>query len=104
MKTSDSRKLFHGLTMRCLGAIGVGLAIVIVITTGLIVISGDSENSASTRSAAYTLKFPEDEQMLKDLSAQILKEADVTPGAKQASGIEPAAGDDTAPKTAPSAE
>lgn len=93
MSTSGTRPGVNGLTLRCLGAIGVGLAFVIVITTGLVLISGDSENGAAARTASYTMKFPEDEQMLKDLSAQILKESHITPGAKAASSVEPAAGD-----------
>ena len=98
MSTSETRPCVNGLTLRCLGAIGVGLAFVIAITTGLILISGDSETGAADRTAAYTLKFPEDEQMLKDLSAQILKESHITPGAKAAAGIEPAAGNEPKPE------
>lgn len=93
MKTPESRKVLHGLTLRCIGAIGIGLAAVIGITIGLIAISSDSDNDVSSQSAAYTLKFPEDEQMLKDLSAQILKDAKVTRGAKEAADVEPASGD-----------
>jgi hypothetical protein len=95
MAISDSQKRFHGLTLRCLGAIGIGLAFVIAITTGLIVISGDSENEIHARTAAYTLKFPEDEQMLKDLSAQILRDSAKPSKTGTAADIEPAAGDKT---------
>ncbi len=88
-----SKKIVGGLTLRCLGAIGVGLAIVIGITTGLLMISGEGDGTGTTRVAAYTLKFPEDEQMLKDLSAQILKESNLASSAKKAADTEPAAGD-----------
>lgn len=86
-------KRFGGLTLRCLGAVGIGLAFVIVITTGLLVMSGESETSPSAKVAAYTLKFPEDEQMLKDLSAQIVKDSDLASDAKAYADLEPAAGD-----------
>lgn len=98
MSTPETRPCVNGLTLRCLGAIGVGLAFVIVITTGLILISGDSETGAAARTASYTMKFPEDEQMLKDLSAQILKESHLTPGAKDAAAIEPATGGNPKPE------
>lgn len=96
-------KRFGGLTLRCLGAVGIGLAFVIVITTGLLVMSGDSETSPSAKMAVYTLQFPEDEQMLKDLSAQIVKEADLASQAKLYADIEPAAGG-ASPKNQPDAE
>jgi hypothetical protein len=86
-------KRFRGLTLRCLGAVGVGLAFVIAITTGLLVMSGESETSPSGQLAAYTLQFPEDEQMLKDLSAQIVKDAEIASQAKVYADIEPAASD-----------
>ena len=86
-------KRFGGLTLRCVGAVGIGLAFVIAITTGLLVMSGDSESSPSAKMAVYTLQFPEDEQMLKDLSAQIVKEADLATQARAYADIEPAAGD-----------
>lgn len=88
---SVSKTCVGGLTLRCVGALGVGLAVVIAITGGLLFISGDGDNASSTRVAAYTLKFPEDEQMLKDLSAQILKDSNLA-SAKKAADIQPAAG------------
>ena len=88
-----SKKPFRGLTLRCLGAVGVGLAIVTIITTGLLILSGESETGPATRTSAYTLKFPEDEQMLKDFSAQILKDANQASPGDAYADIQPAGGD-----------
>ncbi|TAL29664.1 MAG: hypothetical protein EPN97_13175 [Alphaproteobacteria bacterium] len=96
-------KRFGGLTLRCLGAVGIGLAFVIVITAGLLVMSGESETGPSAQLAAYTLQFPEDEQMLKDLSAQIVKDAEIASQAKAYADIEPAAGD-VPPRKKPDSE
>jgi hypothetical protein len=96
-------KRFGGLTLRCLGAVGVGLAFVIAITTGLLVMSGESETSPSAQLAGYTLEFPEDEQMLKDLSAQIVKDAEIASKAKAYAEIEPASGG-APPKDLPDTE
>jgi hypothetical protein len=90
---SEAKKIFGGLTLRCLGALGVGLAIVIGITTGLLFISGEGDGGSQARVAAYTLKFPEDEQMLKEISAQIMRESNLSASAKSAAQTEPAAGD-----------
>jgi len=73
-------------TLRCSGAVFTGLLIVAVITMGLLVIS-DADQPA-TRTASYTISFPEDEQMLKDLSLQLLKQAE----ADALTNIEPASG------------
>jgi hypothetical protein len=99
-----SGKRFHGLTLRCFGAIGVGLAIVALITVGLLVVSGESETGPSTRTAAYTLKFPEDEQMLKDLSAQILKDSNMATPGKDYADIQPASGGTAPAKDQPEGE
>lgn len=75
-----------GLMLRCSGAVFTGLLIVSVITLGLLVISGGEE--APVKTASYTIQFPEDEQMLKDLSRQLIKQAELD----ALSDIEPASG------------
>ncbi len=74
------------LMLRCSGAVMTGLLVVSVVTMGLMVLSGADEPAAKT--AAYTINFPEDEQMLKDLSRQLLKQAE----AAALNDVEPAAG------------
>lgn len=74
------------LMLRCSGAVFTGLLIVSVITLGLLVISGAEE--APVKTASYTIQFPEDEQMLKDLSRQLIKQAELD----ALSDIEPASG------------
>lgn len=71
------KTLFNGMTLRCVGAVSIGLAVVLTIATGLIVLTANAaeESSAPAELAAFNLRFPEDEQMLKDLSAQILSDA-----------------------------
>ena len=74
------------LMLRCSGAVMTGLLVVSVITMGLMVLGGADE--PATKTAAYTINFPEDEQMLKDLSRQLLKQAE----ADALNDVEPAAG------------
>lgn len=74
------------LMLRCSGAVFTGLMIVTVITMGLMVISDADEPAIKTSS--YTIRFPEDEAMLKDLSKQLLKQAETD----SLSSIEPASG------------
>ena len=87
------KKLCNGLTLRCLGAVGFGLGIVTLITLGLLALSGGIEDTSGSRLASYNnLRFPEDEQMLKELSAQILKDTSLAAAAKDLQNIRPAAG------------
>lgn len=83
-------RMAASLMLRCSGAVFTGLLIVTVITMGLMVISDADE--PVTKSASYTISFPEDEQMLKDLSRQLLKQAE----ADALTDIEPASGTITA--------
>lgn len=81
--------------LRCSGAVFSGLLAVAVITMGLMIISDADEPPAET--AAYTISFPEDEQMLKDLSLQLMRESETG----DLTAIEPAAGTVTPSSPAP---
>ena len=67
-------------------AASTGIVGASVITMGLMLLGGADE--PATKTAAYTINFPEDEQMLKDLSRQLLKQAE----ADALNDVEPAAG------------
>ncbi|HYD17701.1 MAG TPA: hypothetical protein VEF76_04395, partial [Patescibacteria group bacterium] len=75
------------MMLRCSGALLTGLLAVVAVTMGLIVIS-DSEE-APTQSAGYTIRFPESEAALKEMSDQLQAQAE----AGDLSSIETAAGD-----------
>lgn len=85
-----------GLMMRCTGAVATGLLMVTVITLGLLVLGDGDEPQVKT--ASYTIPFPEDEQMLKDLSRQLVRQATADAVRRAADedldNIEPAAGGD----------
>jgi hypothetical protein len=85
------RKVFNGLTLRCCAAISLGLAIVTVIASGLFVLTAGADD-ATTKSASYTINFPEDAQSLEAMSDQILQNAEMAAAARSLSEIEPAAG------------
>jgi hypothetical protein len=87
------RKLFNGLTLRCIGALCMGLAVVLSIAAGLLVLTANAaeESPAPAEMAAFNLRFPEDEQMLKDLSAEILRDAALADG-RDLNEVQPAAG------------
>ena len=85
------KKIMHSLGFRCAVWVSLGLATVAIIAMGLVVVSGaDAPNEQLTTTTS--LRFAEDEQMLKDLSNQMLKET----GSHSLGDIEPAAGGDAA--------
>jgi hypothetical protein len=86
------KKLFNGLTLRCLGALSMGFAVVSIITTALLVLSGPAEVPAAVKVSAYTIKFPEDEETLKQLSAEMLGDEG---SALALQDIQPASGPDS---------
>ncbi|MEZ0261787.1 MAG: hypothetical protein ACAH80_12310 [Alphaproteobacteria bacterium] len=85
------RKVFNGLTLRCCGAISLGMAVVTVIASGLFVLTAGADDT-STKSAAYTINFPEDAKSLEAMSDQILQNAEMAAAARSLAEIEPAAG------------
>jgi hypothetical protein len=85
------RKVFNGLTLRCCGAITLGLAIMTVIASGLFVLTADADDTP-VRAAAYTINFPEDAQSLQAMSDQIRQNAEMAAAAKSLAEIEPATG------------
>lgn len=88
---SVANKIFNRLALRCLCAVFVGTLVVALFSALLSVYGGSHERI--TKATAQALKFPENEQMLKDLSAQLARESETL------SKIAPAAGE--AEKPAP---
>lgn len=82
------------MAMRCGFAVVTGLLIVTIITMSLFVIS--DADDAAPEMAFHTIRFPEDEEMLKDLSARILQQAQAREeeGIATLADIQPAAGGD----------
>lgn len=83
------------LVLRCGIAVVTGLAIVTIITMGLIVAS-DADETWHPEMANYAIRFPEDEEMLADLSSRILEQAAESADRAVEEGladIAPAAGD-----------
>jgi len=85
------KKVMNSLGFRCAISVSVGLAIVAIIAMGLVIISGSDMGERTQSAAASTLKFPEDEKMLRELSDQILRES----AAHEFADIQPAAGGGT---------
>jgi hypothetical protein len=101
---NDLSKVCNGLTLRCLGAIGLGLVIVTVMTLGLLIVSGGTDDISGSRFAsANPLAFPEDEDELSAQSAQILKESNMAATARELEAVQPAAGDAAPAAKAPAA-
>lgn len=94
-----------GLMMRCTGAVATGLLMVTVVTLGLLVLGDGDEPQVKT--ASYTMPFPEDEQMLKELSRQLVRQATADAVRRAADegldDIEPASGDDDTAEDTPEA-
>ncbi len=84
------KKIMHSLGFRCAVSVSLGLATVAIITMGLIVVSG-ADLPAEQATTVPSLRFAEDEQMLKDLSTKIMRDSD----SRNLADIEPAAGGDT---------
>lgn len=82
------------MAMRCGFAVVIGMAIVTIVSMGLIVISDADEPAPEM--AFHTIRFPEDEAMLKDLSSRILQQAQAREdeGIASLADIQPAAGGD----------
>ncbi len=82
------KKIMHSLGFRCAVSVSLGLATVAIIAMGLVVVSG-ADAPQEQLTTTTSLRFAEDEQMLKDLSTQIMKDS----GNHSLADIEPAAGD-----------
>lgn len=82
------------MALRCGIAVVTGLLIVTIITMSLFIISDADEPAPEM--AFHTIRFPEDEAMLKDLSSRILEQALAREdeGVASLANIQPAAGDD----------
>lgn len=81
-------KLFNRLTFRCLGAVGAGV-FVAALFSALLSAHGGGQDHIAPVTTARTLAFPENEKMLKDVSAQLAREGEAL------SKIAPAAGGDS---------
>ena len=88
-QSKQPTKNLKGLTGRCLLALASGVAIVSLIALQLTFISGaeEAEDSASAQQNRYVISFPQDEESLRELSQQMMREA-----AEKAARIETAAG------------
>ncbi|MBI1214449.1 MAG: hypothetical protein GC185_01360 [Alphaproteobacteria bacterium] len=76
------KKIFCGMTLRCAGALLTGCALVGTLAVGLAVLGGRGEAPA-THLTRYQIQFPENEQMLKDMSNQLWREAHAAAGIPQ---------------------
>ena len=83
--TAGTKRLWGRITLRSIGAIFVGTAVVAAFVM-LLSFYGSSQDNVSVITA-QSLKFPENEIMLDTLSTQLAREGAAL------SGIEPAAGD-----------
>jgi|GEM_PF-1265108 len=86
-------KIYRSVTFRCFGALALGLALVSVIAFELATLTFDGNTQTETLASAqpYVMAFPENEDMLRDMAAQMMKiERDMD-------SIEPAAGNSNLP-------
>lgn len=79
------KKIYRSLALRCFGALAAGVAVVTLITLELAQI-GLEEEFETDMAQSQMLRFPETEESLRAMSAQLLSDLD-------ASTIEPAAGE-----------
>lgn len=82
------KKICQSLTFKCFGALALGIAAVTFITLELAQI-GIDETFETELAESHILRFPENEDTLRAMSARLLKSAE----AAQAAQIEPAAGE-----------
>jgi hypothetical protein len=91
------KKKACGITLRCCGAVVTGCAVVCTMVIGLAVLGG-RDDAPRAHMAQYKIRFPENEQMLKDMSDKLMREAHATTpattGDEPLQDIQPAAGGD----------
>ena len=88
--TVGSNKIWRSVILRSIGAmfIGIGIVSAFVVLLSLYGVSQENTPPVTAQSQkSLILKFPENEQMLDDLSAQLAREGIAL------SNVEPAAGD-----------
>src|SRR5689334_1929034 len=86
MKMDFVKKVFTGLTLRCLGAVVVGI-FVVALSVSMLSDFSNMQDPVIKDARLQHLKFAENEKMLNDLSSKLASEAE------SLSNVEPAAGD-----------
>ncbi len=89
------KPVFSKITGHCIGAVGIGIIMATLAAFAIVNWQGMGDNPAVT--ATYTIRLPQDEQMLKRLSDEILEGTDVGAETENLSNIAPAAGSDAIP-------
>lgn len=89
--TKVLKLVFSRMVCRCIGALGIGLFAATILAFGILKQSGFE----ATPETAYTIRLPQDEALLKQLSDEILEGTDVAGGENALSDIAPAAGSNT---------
>jgi len=82
---SAINKIFSRLAFCCLGAVFAGVLVVALFSALLSAYGGGQENIAQV--ATRTLKFPENEQMLKDVAAQLARDGETLSKIAPAAGV-----------------
>lgn len=86
-------KIFSKLTWHCLGGLGIGLLAAVLISLSFFRWMESDDNSALA--SAYAIRFPEDEELLRKLSDEILEGTNVAGEETELMNIAPAAGSET---------
>ncbi len=81
------KKIYRSLALRCFGALAAGVAVVTVVTLELAQIGLDEEFKTDM-AESQILRFPENEESLRAMSASLMQDLDDV-----AATIEPAAGE-----------
>ena len=87
---SRVKKIMSSMPCRCAYALCAGVAVVTLIASGLVMISGSE--APATQTAYTAFRFPDDEKTLKEFSAQLERET------QDLNDITPAAGGDVSPE------
>ncbi len=88
------KPLFSKITCHCIGSVGLGIMVAAVLAFAIINWSGFEETTTVT--ATYNIHLPQDGEMLKKLSDEILEGTDVT-NTEDLTDIAPAAGNAAVP-------
>lgn len=92
------KSLFSRLACRCIGAVGVGVVVAVVIAFRLISLSGTDTDI--TGGAVHAVRLPQNEEMLYKLSEEIREGTDVEGDVAALTAIAPAAGSPAIVETA----
>lgn len=79
------KKIYRSLALRCFGALAAGVAVVTLVTLELAQIGLDEEFHTDM-AESQILRFPENEESLRAMSASLMQDLDVL-------SVEPAAGE-----------